>query len=122
MGRVPGLSRSSRQICLDVAVGVLGLVSIGATLSGFGLIIVVTYQAIVIYNPSLGGRPIEDFGIAGWAGLATSVGITGVTLATTLYCNRNQGDYKKIIGTSVTMIGLSLIAALALVVLEVFKA
>ena len=122
MERAFGPSRSLSQVCKDLAVGILGLAGIGATLASLGLIITATYRAIVIYDRSLGGRPIEDFGIAGWAGLATGVGITGITLATALYRNRNQGDCKKIIGTSVVMIGLSLIATLALVVvLEVSK-
>ena len=96
--------------------GLLGLVGIGATLVSVGAITAATYQAIVIYDRSLGGRDFGDFGIAGLVGLATGVGVTLTVLAAVLRRNRNQGDYKKIINTSVVMIGLAVIAGLALVV------
>ena len=116
MVHTPGPSRSRRQIYQDVVVGLLGLVGIGATLVSVGAITAATYQAIVIYDRSLGGRDFGDYGIAGLVGLATGVGVTLIVLAAVLRRNRNQGDYKKIIGTSVAMIGLAVIAGLALVV------
>ena len=116
MGVASGPSRSSRQVAQDVAVGTLGLTGIGATIASVVTISVAIYRAIVIYDRSLGGRDFGDFGIAGLVGLVTGVGITGMTLAAVLYRNRNQGDYRKIIGTSAVMVGLAVIAGLALVV------
>ena len=89
---------------------------IGAILVSVGAITAAAYQAIVIYDRSLGGRDFGDYGIAGLVGLAIGFGVTGMTLAIALYRNRNQGDYKKIIGTSGVMGGLAVIAGLALVV------
>ena len=116
MEHAPGPSRSRRQIYQDVVVGLLGLVGIGATLVSVGAITAATYQAIVIYDWSLGGRDFGDYGIAGLVGIATGVGVALTVLAAVLRRNRNRGDYKKIIGTSLLMIGLAVIAGLALVV------
>ena len=115
MKSAPGPSRRPDQVCKDAAVGLLGLVGVGATLVSVGAITAAIYQAIVIYDPSLGGRDFADFGIAGLIGLATGVGITVTVLAAVLHRNRNQGDYQKIIGTSATMIGLATVVTLAFV-------
>ncbi len=112
-----GPSRSPDQVCTDVAVGLLGLVGVGATLASVGTITAATYLAIVMYDPSLGGRDFADFGIAGLVGLVTGAGITVTVLATVLHHNRNRGDYKKIIGTSAVMIGLATVATPVFVVI-----
>ncbi len=69
----------------------------------------------MIYDRSLGGRDFGDYGIAGLVGLATGVGVTLTVLAAVLRRNRNQGDYTKIINTSVVMIALATLATLAFV-------
>ena len=115
MKSAPGPSRSPNQVCTDVAVGLLGLVGVGATLVSVGAITAATYLAIVMYDPSMGGRHFADFGIAGLVGFVTGAGITVAVLVTVLHRNRNQGDYKKIIGTSAVMIGLATLVTLAFV-------